>query len=237
MQGNSISKNIVAVIEALVGSHPSAIGTGCILALIGTLIFLIIRRPKDSLATICFILAVCIMAIIFPRVSTGRFLSVIMELSSGMIFFGAIFFISSLSILPKRTIPRAVWGFTSGIICMVIRYASPLEESACFGFVIACAIADYFDNIPLTRKEKKKIKSLEPYIEIIEPAPSVVPEEILDEIPNISVAEIIEQTDESETVEDEQLSYESESLDTIVSEENTVTDSDAPFIMGGDSDE
>ncbi len=237
MQGNSVSKNIVAVIEALVGSHPSAIGTGCILALIGALIFLIIRRPNDSLASICFILSVCIMAIIFPRVSTGRFLSVIMELCSGMIFFGAIFFISSPSVLPKRTVSKAVWGIVSGIICMVIRYASPLEESACFGFVITCAIADYFDNLPLTHKEKQKIKELEPYIEIVEPAPSVVPEEILDEIPNMSVAEIIEQTDEPEIIEEEQFSYESESLDTIVSEENTVTDSDAPFIIGGDSNE
>ena len=28
---------------------------------------------------------------------------------------------------------------------MLIRYVAPFEESACFGFVIACAISDYFD--------------------------------------------------------------------------------------------
>lgn len=236
LYGNSIDKNLVAILETLVGSVPSAIGTGCVLALIGVLIFLIIRRPKDSLATICFIIAVGIMASLFPRVSTGRVISVIMELCSGMILFGAIFFISLPNVSPKRTISKVVWGFTSGIICMLIRYASPLEEGSCFGFVIACAISDYFDNLPLTAKEKKRIKDLEPYIET-ESVPSVVPEEILDEIPDLFTVEIPELTEDSENSTEEQISYESESLDTVISEENTVTDGEAPFIMGGDSNE
>lgn len=233
LYGNSIDKNLVAVLEALVGNVPSAMGTGCVLALIGVLIFLIMRRSKDSLATICFILAVGIMATLFPRVSTGRIISVIMELCSGMILFGAIFFISSPIVAPKRTVSKAVWGFASGIICMLIRYAAPFEESACFGFIIVCAISDYFDNLPLTPKEKKQIKELEPYIET-ESVPSVVPEEILDEIPDMFVVEIKEQT---ENEMEEQVSYENETLDTIISEENTVTDSKAPFIMGGDTNE
>lgn len=238
LTNNSINDNLVAVLEILVGNIPSAMGTGCILALVGVLIFLILRRPKDSLAPICFIFAVGIMASLFPRISTGRVISVIMELCSGLILFGAIFFISSPIIAPKRTISKAVWGFVSGIICMLIRYVAPFEEGACFGFVIACAISDYFDNLPLTAKEKKRIKELEPYIETeIVPAPSVVPEEILEEIPDMSVVEILEQTDEPEIIEEEQISYESDNLEAVISEENAITDSEAPFIMGGDSDE
>ena len=237
LYGNSINDNLVAILEVLVGNVPSAMGTGCILALIGVLIFLILRRPKDSIATICFILAVGVMASLFPRVSTGRVLSVIMELCSGMILFGAIFFISSPIIAPKRTNSKAVWGFASGIICMLIRYVAPFEESACFGFVIACAISDYFDNLPLTRKEKKQIKALEPYIEIVEPVPSVVPEEVLELIPDISpVEEIVEETEASDE-ETETINQESETLETVISEQNTVTEQDAPFFIGGDSNE
>ena len=234
--GNSINKNLVGILETLVGNVPSAMGTGCILALIGVLIFLILRRPKDSLATICFILAVGIMAALFPRISTGRTISVIMELCSGMILFGAIFFISSSIIAPKRTISKAVWGFASGVICMLIRYVAPFEEGACFGFVIACAISDYFDNLPLTRNEKKKIKELEPYTET-EIVSSVVPEEILQEIPDLFTVKIPELIEETENNNEEIISYESESLETVISEENTVTDSEAPFIMGGDGNE
>lgn len=236
LYGNSIDRNIVSIAEALVGNVPSAIGTGCILALLGSLIFLVIRRPKDSISVFAFICSCCVMAIIFPRVSTGRLVSVIMELCSGMIIFGAIFFISSPNFAPKRTVSKLLWGFASGIICMFIRYASPLEEGACFGFVIACSLSDLFDNVPLTRKEKKKIKALEPYIET--EAVSVVPDEILEEIPDMSAEEIIQQIEEEKTVEnekeDEDIAHKSENLDTVISEENTVTEQESPFNMGGD---
>lgn len=234
--GNSINKNLVGILETLVGNVPSAMGTGCILALIGVLIFLIIRRPKDSLATIFFIISVGVMAALFPRISTGRTISVIMELCSGMIIFGAVFFISSDIYAPKRTISKVVWGFASGVICMLIRYVAPFEESACFGFVIACAISDYFDNLPLTKSEKKKIKELEPYVEI-ERVPSVVPEEILDKIPDLFTVEIPELAEEFGKNTEENLSYENESLESVIAEENSVTANEAPFIMGGDSNE
>ncbi len=229
LYGNSINKNLVGVLEVLVGNVPSAMGTGCILALIGVLIFLIIRRPKDSIATIFFIVAVCIMASLFPRVSTGRVISVIMELCSGMLSFGAVFFISSPIYAPKRTVSTAVWGFTSGIICMLIRYVSPFEEGACFGFVIACAISDYFDNLPLTTGEKKKIKAQEPYIET-EKVTTIVPEEILDEIPDLFTVEIQDEKPES-------ITFESESLKDVIAEENAANFSEAPFNMGGGIDE
>ena len=233
LYGNSINKNLVGVLEALVGNVPSAMGTGCILALVGVLIFLIIRRPKDSLGTIFFILAVGVMASLFPRISTGRVLSVIMELSSGMIAFGAVFFISSPVFAPKRTISKVVWGFVSGIICMLIRYASPFEESACFGFVIACAISDYFDNLPLTFSEKKKIKEQEIYIET-EKVTTLVPEEILDEIPDLFTVEIQEEETEAKN---ELNTFESESLKDVIAEENAANINEAPFTMGGGIDE
>lgn len=236
LYGNSINKNLVGVLETLVGSVPSAMGTGCALALIGVLIFLILRRPKDSLGAICFIVAVGIMAALFPRISTGRVISVIMELCSGMILFGAVFFISSPVFAPKRTVSKAVWGFSAGIICMLIRYVAPFEESACFGFVIACGISDYFDNLPLTRSEKKKIKELEPYIET-ESVSTVVPEEILDEIPDLFTVEIPEITDDAEKTSDKQISYENESLESVISEENAMNRANAPFNMGGDGNE
>ena len=233
LYGNSINKNLVGVLEALVGNVPSAMGTGCILALVGVLIFLVIRRPKDSLGTIFFILAVGIMASLFPRISTGRVLSVIMELSSGMITFGAVFFISSPVFAPKRTISKVVWGFVSGIICMLVRYASPFEEGACFGFVIACAVSDYFDNLPLTSSEKKKAKEQELYIET-EKVTTLVPEEILDEIPDLFTVEIQEEEIEAKN---ELNTFESESLKDIIAEENAANISEAPFTMGGGIDE
>ncbi len=237
LYGNSIDDNVVAVLEALVGNVPSAMGTGCILALIGTLVFLVIRRPKDCIPVFSFLLTVALMALIFPRVATGRLISVVMELCSGMIFFGAVFFMSIPTFAPTRTLPKLVWGFAGGIICMLIRYVSPLEESACFGFLIICAISDLFDKLPLTHKEKRAIRESEPFTEIVPEAATVVPNEILDEIPDISDEDIINQEEKFEVTITDIIIPDSESLDTVISEENTVTEQASPFISGGEHNE
>ena len=235
-QNISMGDNVASVFEVLIGNVPSAMGTGCALILLGSLVFIVIRRPKDSVPVLAFLFAVIIMALLFPRVSTGRFISLIMELCGGMLLFGAVFFISTPSVMPERMISRIIWGFTGGVICMIIRYIGTVEESACFGILITCAISDFFDKLPLTKKEKALIK-VEEFIP--EPQIQVVPEEVLEEIPDIpeentEITEIIENTDtntETSFVQD------AESLEEVVSEENTVTETDAPFVIGGGEDE
>ncbi len=238
--GNSIGSNVISILEVLVGNVPSAMGTGCIIAFFGVLIFLTIRRPKDSIPVFSFLLTICTMSLLFPRVSVGRTISLVMELSSGMTVFGAIFFLSNPSFSPKRPLSKLVWGFVGGIICMLVRYVSPIEDSSCFSFLIICAISDFFDKLPLTRRERKIIESNEPYIDILEEpvATTVVPDEILDEIPDFSDEEIVNQDTRFEiTIEENTLTPESESLDAVVSVENTVTAQESPFIMGGDNNE
>ena len=235
-QGNSIGNNAVAILEVFTGALPSAMGAGCIFALVGALIFITIRRPKDTVPAFAFLLAVVVMALIFPRVSTGRLLSVVMELSGGEVFFGAVFFMTYPSILPKSQKARALWGFCSGVACMLMRYFGSLEESMCFGILIACATTDLADRFFAIKNEKKKVAETEvaPVVEVIE---TVVPEEVLKEIPDVEeTEEIIEETPIEEIVEETPV-QESESLHDVIEEENTVTETQAPFMTGGDSDE
>ncbi len=237
-QSISMGDNVASVFEVLIGNVPSAMGTGCALILLGALVFLAIRRPKDSVPVFTFLLAVIIMSILFPRVGTGRFISLVMELCGGMLLFGAVFFISAPSIMPKRMLARIVWGFVGGIICMVIRYIGAAEESACFGILITCAISDFFDKLPLTKKEKLALQTEE---EVVEAPITVVPDEVLEEIPDIPV-ETTEETTEEETdavveSEEDTPTGDAESLEEVISEENTITNSEAPFAMGGGEDE
>lgn len=229
--GNSIDENPVAILEIFIGNIPSAMGTGCIIALIGSLAFLIIRRPKDTIPVFSFILSACIIAFLFPRISSGRFISVVMELCAGMLIFCAVFFMSSPNCMPEKFLGKLAWGFTSGIICMLIRYVGSFEESIGFGILISCSISDYFDKLPYTRKEKLLIKASEPYTDI--EIPTVVPDEILNEIPDFSM-DII---DSNEDNINDIVVGDSESLDTVVSEENTLMEQESPFIIGGDNDE
>ena len=234
-QGNSIGSNAVAFLEVLTGALPSAMGAGCIIALLGALVFIAIRRPKDTIPAFTFMLAVIIMAILFPRVSTGRFISVIMEVCGGEVLFGAIFFMTYPSILPKRTFARIFWGFGGGIVCMLMRYFGALEEPMCFGVLIACATTELADKIPLSKWEKKVEEKEE--VVIAEPIETVVPEEVLNEIPDIEETTETEDNIEAEEVVEETPVVESESLHQVIEEENTVTETEAPFMTGGDSDE
>lgn len=168
MQNNSIGKNPAMILEVLTGGVPSAVGAGCTIALFGALIYLVIRRPKNSVSVLAFLFSASLMALAFPRVSTGRLISLIMELCGGMLLFGAIFFVSDPFIMPKRLISRAVWGFAGGIICMLVRYFSSWEEAVCFGILIMAATAGFFDRFPLTAREKKRLAASEPYVEVSE---------------------------------------------------------------------
>ena len=236
-QNISMGDNVASVFEVLIGNVPSAMGTGCALILLGALVFISIRRPKDSIPVLAFLLAVIVMSVLFPRVGTGRFISLIMELCGGMLLFGAVFFISVPSVMPQRLLARAVWGVTGGVICMIIRYIGAVEESASFGILIACAISDFFDKLPLTKKEKSQI--VEEEVIAPELPVTVVPDEVLEEIPDIpeEVTEEIEKVETSEEIDEEAPIQEAESLEEVISEENTVTETEAPFVIGGGEDE
>ena len=65
-QNISMGDNIASVFEVLIGNVPSAMGTGCALILLGSLVFIVIRRPKDSVPVLAFLFAVIIMALLFP---------------------------------------------------------------------------------------------------------------------------------------------------------------------------
>ena len=236
-QNISMGDNVASVFEVLIGNVPSAMGTGCALILLGALVFIVIRRPKDSVPVLTFLLAVIVMSVLFPRVGTGRFISLIMELCGGMLLFSAVFFISVPSVMPQRPLARAVWGFAGGVICMVIRYIGAVEESACFGILITCAISDFFDKLPLTKKEKSQI--VEEEIIAPELPVTVVPDEVLEEIPDIPEenTEEVTETEPTEESEEEVTVQEAESLEEVISEENTVTDQQAPFVIGGGEDE
>lgn len=221
MQNNSVGQNPVSVLEILTGNVPSPIGAGCTLALFGACVYLIVRRPKNSVSSLSFILSVSFMAIAFPRVSTGRSVSLLMELCGGMMLFSAVFFMSYPPSMPNRMLPRALWGFVGGIICMLTRYAGFAEESVCFGILIMNALSEFFDMLPATPREKKKAKSQEKYIEILQP---VTPNEKLEMIPDL------ENTIEIPSVT-------AGNLDSVISPENTVNDTEIPFMPGGENRE
>lgn len=232
--GTSIKLNSAVVLEILTGQLPSALGTGFVIMLLGALLYLLIRYPRNALPSLSFLLSAALFSLIFPRVRTGALTSFTMEMCGGMLIFAAVFFMSYPSVIPSRVFSSVIWGFVSGIVCMAFRRFGRFEDSLIFGILIMNATASLFDELPLTKFEKKKIDDAVPYEETTE-AVQIVPEEILNEIPDISDEEILAQDKESKA--DTEDSVTTDDLHTAFNAENEIAETAAPFAFGGDGNE
>ncbi len=154
--GTSMGSSLVNYIDILTGSLPSAMGTGCVIALFGALLFLALRRPKGFQAAASCLLSAAVFAFLFPRITTGRFQSVFMELSGGLLLFTALFMLPEEALLPKRFWGRLLYGASAGIICMLFRLFGEIEDGAVFAVLLVNALASVFDKLPLTKREKKQ---------------------------------------------------------------------------------
>lgn len=232
--GTSVRLNSAVLLEILTGQMPSAIGTGFVIILLGAFLYILIRYPKNAVPAGAFLLSAAIFSLVFPRVKTGALTSLTMEMCGGALLFSAVFFMTYPSVIPSRLFSSAVWGLVSGVVCMAFRYFGKTEDSFIFGILIMNAVAGIFEELPLTKYEKKKIDDATPYEETEKPS-GVVPEEVLSEIPDISDEEIIARSEASaENTEDMEQADAAENLHTAFSAENELTQGTAPFDLGGD---
>lgn len=156
-ESTSMGSSLVNYIDVLMGSFPGPAGTGCVIALLGALLYLAVRRPKSFTAAGACLAVAAIMAFLFPRILTGRFQSVFMELSGGMLFFTALFLLPEEAILPKHFYGRLLYGATAGLFCMLFRLLGEFEEGAVFAVLLVNVLSAVFDKMPLTARERRKL--------------------------------------------------------------------------------
>ena len=153
----SIGNHLSNYFTVLLGDFAGPMGTTCILALLGSLLYFAIRHFRGFEATLSFLLTVAVWAFLFPRITTGRFLSVFMELSSGMLLFAAIFFLPNSILLPKRFYGRLLYGLLAGIGTMVLRYFGAFEEGVIFVLLLMSATSPTLSKLPLSHFERKRL--------------------------------------------------------------------------------
>ncbi len=157
-QNTSISLSSVKAIDIFVGNFPGAIGTSCIIVLIGSAFYMLIRRTNLFTTAAGFIAGAALMAVCFPRV-TNRFSSLVLELCAGYMIFTALFLITESGTQPKNPISRLLYGFTAGTACMLMRRFGTFEECSCFAVLIinaAWPVADKALNKVLNKNKKVK---------------------------------------------------------------------------------
>ncbi|MBQ0014138.1 MAG: RnfABCDGE type electron transport complex subunit D [Oscillospiraceae bacterium] len=165
-QSRSIGTNILNVLDVFVGRIPGPMGASCLILMIGTFFYLVIRKQSGAITTFSFILTCAIFAFLFPRVLTGRLYSVLMELGAGLLFYCAVFFMSDPATNPSTNLGKVLYGVTGGILAMILRRVGAYEDSVIFVVLIMNAICGVFDGFGETLtvlvKNKGKLPGREP---------------------------------------------------------------------------
>ena len=151
-QSRSIGTNVLNVLDVFVGRIPGPMGASCLILMIGTFFYLVIRKQSGAITTFSFILTCAILAFLFPRVLTGRLYSVLMELGAGLLFYCAVFFMSDPATNPNTNLGKVLYGVTGGILAMILRHVGAYEDSVIFVVLIMNAISDVFDGFGETIK-------------------------------------------------------------------------------------
>lgn len=153
----SMGNHSTNYLTVLLGNVAGPMGATCIIALLGALCYLAIRRFKAFEVSASFLLTAGIFAFCFPRILTGRFQSVFMELSSGMLLFAAIFLLPQDILLPKRFYGRILYGVVAGLCTMLLRRFSSFEEGVIFVILLMNVLSPTFNRLPLTGFERKRL--------------------------------------------------------------------------------
>ncbi len=224
-QSRSIGTNILNVLDVFVGRIPGPMGASCLILMIGTFFYLVIRKQSGAITTFSFILTCAIFAFLFPRVLTGRLYSVLMELGAGLLFYCAVFFMSDPATNPSTNLGKVLYGVTGGILAMILRRVGAYEDSVIFVVLIMNAISDVFDGfgetlklliqnrgkLPKTEKQSRRKK--------VEPALADGPEleeELPIEEPQVQETEQVDEPAPVPVVDSQNTNRAQELLDEIV---------------------
>ncbi|MEY8359847.1 RnfABCDGE type electron transport complex subunit D [Anaerotruncus colihominis] len=146
------------ITSMLLGNYPGPMGATNILVVAACLGYLLFRHTVRWQLPVPFLATCALIAFLFPRVAGDGIQSVIYELMSGAMLFGAVFCITDPVTSPKRDTSLAVYGVFAGAITMLFRYVGGYEESMSFAILFSNAFVSLIDryNESLHRMVRRK---------------------------------------------------------------------------------
>jgi electron transport complex protein RnfD len=139
-------KPFYSYIELILGNVPGPLGAVNILVICACVLFLYLRKSSNFVICKYTLISAGIFSLIFHRLNTGFIDSLIYELFSGCLLFGAVF-LGEMSdeFLPEKS-AKILFGITLGLSTMIMRNVGGFEESFCFSLLLCTCI------IPLVNK-------------------------------------------------------------------------------------
>ena len=146
MKGQSVYIGGSNIFDILAGNVAGPMGTGCGILMLACCAYLFVRRRKALLATLGFVVACIVYAVVSPRTNASLFTSIVLELSAGSLMFAGVFLITDHATLPLNGINRVIYGAVCGVICMGMRALGVFEETVCFAILFANGFRPLLDS-------------------------------------------------------------------------------------------
>lgn len=138
----------ISSFDLLLGNHPGAIGTGFVLIIIASAIFLIATKKLSWHAPVTFIATCAVISLLFPRIyGVPRLYSLKYELLCSNIIFFAVFVMNEEATSPKNNKSKIMFGFICGLVSMFFRYFGQYEIGCCFALLIVNATSGFWDRL------------------------------------------------------------------------------------------
>ena len=150
--------------EFLIGQVTGAIGTVAILVLCAGAVYLFVRRSAAPLLTLSCLGTAALIAVLFPRVEDITwYQSILFELCSGYLVFGAVFMLNDPVTSPRHPLAHVFYGVMVGALTMWMRHIGPFEEGFCFALLLCNACSGAVDRFAwqLLRPRRQRRKERE----------------------------------------------------------------------------
>ncbi|MBQ7595573.1 MAG: RnfABCDGE type electron transport complex subunit D [Clostridia bacterium] len=151
----------VELINAFIGTVPGPMGMTSAALLIGVLIYVLIRRPKNFVNAVSFVavwLVFCVASVIYDKglvLSESIFRMIFVRLFSGFALCIAAFLITEEPTSPKKISHRVLYGITAGVAYVILRRFSVFEDAGCFAVLAVNAMWPVASKYIFTEKKEK----------------------------------------------------------------------------------
>ena len=145
MKGQSVHISESNIFDIIAGNVAGPMGTGCGILMLACCAYLFVRRKKALLATLGFVAACTVYAVVAPRINASVLANVVFELSAGSLMFAGVFLLTDHATLPHNGINRVIYGAVCGVVCMAMRGVGVFEETVCFAILLANGLRPMLD--------------------------------------------------------------------------------------------
>ncbi len=132
--------------DLLIGNFPGPMGATFCLIIIAAFVLLAEHRTMTMHTSVAFFLTCSLYAFVFPRIPATRPESVLYEMLSGALVFGAVFIANEPSCSPKRPTAKLVYGAILGLTTMLVRQFGVYEMGFCYAILLVNPLAGYLDR-------------------------------------------------------------------------------------------